>query len=307
MTTPAPASPNPPNLFITHGYLLGASMMWGLSWPVGKYVSHFVTPLHAAMWRFLLASLILLAWLAIQNKGLPRLRPKQWAGIFLAGATGIFCYSYCFMLGLTTTSAVRGSMLIAFTPVLTSSLSAIIFREKVTPTIVLGMLLALLGSLMVVSHGNLFSVFTTALSIGDTLLMACVVSWAVYCLLGKKLMEGMSPLTNITYSSCVGFILLLCAVLYFEPSLGLLSYSSVTLEGLAFLAIGATALAYVWYFKGIAALGAGAASAYGSLVPVFGVISSIVLLHETVEPAIWLGGVLTLSGVALMNYARSRL
>jgi drug/metabolite transporter (DMT)-like permease len=306
MMTMTTLESSPSNSLSTHLYLLGASVLWGLSWPAGKLVSQSVPPLHAAMWRFLIASIILLMWLFIQNKGFPRLRLKQWIGVLLGGATGIFGYAYFFMSGLTTASAARGSLLIAFTPVLTTFLAAIVFREKITQKITIGMLLALLGSLVVVSHGKLSGLLNTPLGIGDTLLMGCVVTWSVYCLLGKKLMEGMSPLTNIAYSSCVGFVLLMMAAITVEPSVNPLSYPASILSSLVFLALGATVLAYVWYFKGIAVLGAGAAAAYGSLVPVFGVLFSIVLLNESVESAVWVGGLLTLGGVALMNYARNQ-
>ena len=73
---------------------------------------------------------------------------------------------------------------------------------------------------------------------------------------------------------------------------------------LAFLAAGATVLAYAWYFEGVAALGAGAAAGYISLVPVFGVVFAALWLGERVDASILVGGPLAVGGMAVMNLAR---
>jgi drug/metabolite transporter (DMT)-like permease len=73
---------------------------------------------------------------------------------------------------------------------------------------------------------------------------------------------------------------------------------------IAFLGLGATVLAYVWYFKGIAQLGAGTAASYISLVPVFGVLSSVLYLGEAVDASLLVGGALAIAGVITMNLAR---
>ena len=73
---------------------------------------------------------------------------------------------------------------------------------------------------------------------------------------------------------------------------------------LAFMALGPTVLSYVWFFRGIAALGAGVASSYISLVPVVGVSSAVLLLGEPLEWSLGVGAAMALSGVVLANRAR---
>jgi drug/metabolite transporter (DMT)-like permease len=73
---------------------------------------------------------------------------------------------------------------------------------------------------------------------------------------------------------------------------------------MAFLAAGATVLAYAWYFEGVSALGAGAASAYITLVPIFGVLFAALLLGERIDTYMALGGCLAVGGLGVMNLAR---
>jgi drug/metabolite transporter (DMT)-like permease len=83
-----------------------------------------------------------------------------------------------------------------------------------------------------------------------------------------------------------------------------LSAPPLVWAAMLFLAAGATVLAYAWYFDGVAALGAGGAAAYISLVPVFGVASSTLLLGEPLEAPLLAGGALAVAGMVVMNRAR---
>jgi drug/metabolite transporter (DMT)-like permease len=122
--------------------------------------------------------------------------------------------------------------------------------------------------------------------------------------MGKKLLQGVPALTATTYTSCAGLALLwLCACL-FEPRQSPWSLGFETHSAIAFLGLGATVLAYVWYFKGVSDLGAGTAASYISLVPVFGVLSSVVYLGEAIDVSLLAGGALAVAGVVTMNLAR---
>ena len=75
---------------------------------------------------------------------------------------------------------------------------------------------------------------------------------------------------------------------------------------LLFLAFGATALAYAWYVDGVKALGAGAASGYITLVPLFGVLISAWLLGEAIDLPMVVGCAMAIGGTAIMNWGRMR-
>jgi len=68
--------------------------------------------------------------------------------------------------------------------------------------------------------------------------------------------------------------------------------------------VASTVVAYAWYFEGVAALGAGAASGYISLVPVFGVLCATLWLNEPLDRSILVGGLLAVGGMVIMNTAR---
>ena len=71
------------------------------------------------------------------------------------------------------------------------------------------------------------------------------------------------------------------------------------------LSLGSTVLAYAWYFDGVKHLGAGNASAYIILIPIFGIIFSAIWLNEQVDSSLFIGGTLAVAGLAIMNRGRS--
>jgi drug/metabolite transporter (DMT)-like permease len=101
--------------------------------------------------------------------------------------------------------------------------------------------------------------------------------------------------------------MLVAAALAFEGPAGfgaVLQAPAGVWGALGFLAAGATVLAYSWYFDGVGALGAGAAAGYITLVPVFGVTLSALMLGERIDASIVVGGLLAIGGMAAMNLGR---
>jgi drug/metabolite transporter (DMT)-like permease len=142
---------------------------------------------------------------------------------------------------------------------------------------------------------------------GELLILGCVVCWVTYTLIGRWLLTGVDALSATAVTSTMGAAMLLVASLVVEGPAGLQSalLGNATAWGaLAFLAFGATALAYAWYFDGVKALGAGAASGYITLVPVIGVALSALWLGESIDASIVLGGGMAVAGTALMNWGR---
>jgi drug/metabolite transporter (DMT)-like permease len=128
-----------------------------------------------------------------------------------------------------------------------------------------------------------------------------------YTLMGRRLLAGIDTLTTTTVTAGAGTALLLGAALAVEGPAALaapLHAPPPVWAALVFLAAGATGLAYAGYFDGVAALGAGGAAAYISLVPVFGVASSALVLGEPLQPSLLAGGALAVAGMAVMNAAR---
>lgn len=292
-----------------HLKLIGMAALWGGSWPCGRVLAQALPPLAAATWRFGIAFVLLVLWMRASG-GFDRLRSlsvRQWTGLGVGGAVGVFGYAMFFMLGLAHVAAGRAALVVTTNPVVTALIAAWWFGERLNWRIGAGMALAAAGALVVMTHGAPWTLFAGSVGYGELLLLGCVATWVAYTLIGRRLLVGIDALTTTTVTAGFGLVMLLAAALVFEGPAAVMSplHAGTTVWAtLGFLAVGATVVAYAWYFEGVAELGAGAAAGYISLVPVFGVLFATLWLGEPVDASIMLGGVLAVVGMAVMNLAR---
>lgn len=291
-----------------HLGLCGMTLLWGLSWPAGRAIAQSLPLLSSSAWRFSLAALVLLAWARLSRGAWPSLSVRQWAGLAAAGAVGVFGYTIFFMYGMRLVEASRAAVVVTTNPVFVTLAAAWLFDEPFNKRIGLGLVLAVLGAATVMTHGQPWALLTGGVGLGEWLLVGCILAWAGYSLMAKRLMVGVDSLTATAVTAAFGCALLWLAALVVDgPAVALDGLSEVTLNQaglLTFMALGPTVLSYVWFFRGIAALGAGVASSYISLVPVVGVSSAVWLLHEPLGWSLAVGGAMALCGVVIANRAR---
>ena len=285
------------------------AVIWGASWPWGRVVAQSMPPLTGAALRFLLAGIALLVWLLSAQGTAPlrRLSGAQWLGLSAAAASGICAYAVFFMYGLQSVAAGRASVVVALNPVLTLLLAAWLFRERLNLGIVLGMLLAVSGALTAITQGHPLEILNGGMGRGELLLLGCVVSWSAYTLLGRKVLKGIDALTATTVAAVLGSLMLLLAAAWIEGVAGWQQVFVAPLKAwvsIAALAFGATTLSYSWYFRGVQHLGVGVAAAYIVLVPIFGILSSALMLGEPLHASLAWGGLLAAGGMMWMNLAR---
>lgn len=293
-----------------HARLAGMAMLWGASWPAGRVIAQAMPPLAAAALRFILASLVLVPWM-YRSGAFAQVRHwplQRWIGMAAAGATGVFGYAAFFLSGLQHLPAGKAALLITLNPVVTLALAVWLFKERINRVIGLGMLLALAGAVTVITHGRPLELLGgQAVGIGELLILGCVACWVGYTLIGRWMLAGVDALSTTTITSCMGAVMLLAASLAVEGPAGFgqaFHSGAKAWAAMAFLVLCATVLSYAWYFDGVKALGAGAASGYITLVPVFGVLFSALLLGETVDAPMLIGGAMAVAGTGLMNWGR---
>ena len=309
-TLPTTSMTRHPSHLSTHLRLLGMAVLWGASWPWGRIVAQAMPPLAASATRFLLACLILIPW-AVYAGGWPALRSlpvKRKLGLGAAAATGVFGYAACFMFALQTVPASKASVVITLNPVVTLLFAVVLFHERLNRWIATGMAFAAAGALIVITHGDPLHILDTGMGRGELILLGCVACWVSYTLIGRVVMSGLDALTATAATSFVGALMLLAASLIFEGPAAWASLIHVRWSVwalLAMLAFASTALAYAWYFDGVKTLGAGAASGYITLVPVFGVLLSGLWLGESMDASLIAGGCIAIAGMFLMHLGRT--
>jgi drug/metabolite transporter (DMT)-like permease len=132
---------------------------------------------------------------------------------------------------------------------------------------------------------------------GELLMCGCVLSWATYTLLARKVLVRVPPLVATAYSTLAGMLVLVACAM---PFVSVQKLAAIPLEVWAagiFLGLFGTTISFTWFMDGVSTLGATRAGQFINLVPVFAVALSMLVLGERPSPLSLLGGLLVVGGL----------
>ncbi len=279
--------------------LLAVSCVWGGTFIATRVAAQYLEPFSGAFLRFAFASLGLVALMLLRKRAWPRLDRRAWMLHIVLALSGIIAYNFFFFAALKILPASRASLLVALNPVLVLFATSLVFGEKLRWMQVLGGLISLFGAVVVIARGDLAQLFDQ-FGLGEALALGCPATWAVYTLVNRQISTAQTPLVTTTLVCLIGTAGLLPLALW--EGLPLASLPAAVWSALAYLGLMGTVLGFIWYTEGIRAIGTTRTAIFNNLVPVFGVLFSVLLLHETIHPAAIGGGLLVLLGVGLINF-----
>ena len=283
--------------------LITVPAIWGGTFVAGKIVVATLTPLMGSFARYVVACVALLVAAVVLEGGLPRLTARQWLATFVLGLFGVFAYNLFFMGALTRLPASRAALIIALNPAITMAISAVVLGERLSARRWAGVALALFGVAVVVSRGDFSSFASGGVGAGELLMFAAVTSWALYTILGRKVLGGLSPLAATNYAALWGTVLLGAVAAPQFDTLHPSQFDARLILSLLYLGVLGTALAFVWYYMSVKKVGASSASIFNNLVPVFGVAISVLVLGEALLPSMLIGGAIAIAGVMMVSRA----
>lgn len=280
---------------------LSAACLWGGMYVVSKASFGAIPPITLGLFRLLIGGIAL--WAVLQAS--KHWRPQQahftrQEKLFLPviGMT-ITATLITQFVGTELATAHEGALLTTITPVFIVPCAWLFLRERPHWRVVAGMLVALLGVLLVVGiaepHGQAFSL------VGDALLIISGLCWALFTVLGAPLVRTSSALVVSTYGTLWGIVFLLPFVAWELLLHPLHSLPLSAVGSILYLGIGATALAWFLWYKGVERLPTGVAAIFFFAQPLVGGLLSAVFLHEELGLSFWLGGCVLAVGILLVS------
>ena len=292
--------PSTSRLIQVYASLIMLAVIWGNAFVAIRHAIRFMSPVELAAARFLPVVILLGGWLLLCDRaGSWRMLREDWRKILYMAFAGVAVYHIALNTGEKRVPAGTASLIIALSPAVAAILSAIFFRERITPLKVIGLIVSFAGLLIVVMFGE--GVRFDLRDLGYYLLVllsACV--WGSYGVVGQSLLDKYPQMrVTATCLTLAGIPLVLLAPLDFWTR-----FASLPLDvwgAVVFLSLLCTVLAYIIWLNGIRYLGAARVQSFNYLVPLFAVLSGIVLLHERLTSGQIVGGLLIVAGVIAIN------
>lgn len=276
-----------------------AMLFWGCSAVFMRTLALSLSPENSLAMRYVLLSAISVAglmWL-----GTWRIPLRDWPRFLVAGVLGMAGYNWFVNAGFELVPAGIGTLVTMIEPLMIAMLAAMLLGEKLTRFVLMGVVMAIAGS-VVLFWPDLTSTAPSTVSVrGIVYLLICCVGWAIYTIVTKPLLARYDSFTVTAATMLIAAPIMIGAASEPLPVLAarldLRQWFEVVY--LVFAAgIGGTML---WNY-GAKHLSSTAAGTFLYLIPVIAVAAGALVLGEPVTLYIVAGGLLMLSGVAAAQF-----
>jgi drug/metabolite transporter (DMT)-like permease len=290
---------------------LVAIAIWGASFVATKVVLRELSPVPIIIVRFALGIIVLTAIVRLKREweqshsALALAKSRDWGWFLLLGFNGIFVHQLLQVNGLASTSATNTGWMVALIPGFTALLARLFMQEAFGLARITGLMLALIGTLLVVSRGEIGSgVIGLPATRGDLLVFLGAINWAIFSVLSKRVLANYSPAFAMTVTMSLGWLMLLPL---FILSTGWRELPALSVEGwlaLLFLGLLSSGVAYIFWYDALDAASAGQVASFLYLEPLITLVIAMLILNEIPTMTTLVGGGLILAGVWLVNQYR---
>jgi drug/metabolite transporter (DMT)-like permease len=283
-----------------------AAILWGGSIVGQKIALGFFSVVETSLLRGVGALLILIPlwWWQEGSRVHFSVRDRM---IILFLGLGVLGNHLLTLFGLRYISAAAAGVIIGASPALTALLSSLLIRDVPFRTVAGGCVLSFGGVALVSGFGSEAPTGSHPW-LGGMLVLLGLVSWALYTIGGRRIMDRLSPLT-VNWTTLAISLLFQFPLLWTDRRMLAMGVEGIPLTGwlaLGYLVVFATAIGQQAWLYGVQGVGPSRAGVFVNLIPVSALLLSAVVLGETIGLKEVAGIVLILAGVWLVGWQSSR-
>lgn len=296
-----------PTAFTAYAALTTSALVWGGSIVGQKLALGAFSAVETSILRGVgaLAILIPLWWWTEGARATLTLRDLKFLSLLGLGVLGNHLLT---LFGLRYIGASTAGVIIGASPAITALLSSLLVRDIPFRTVAGGCALSFAGVALVSGVGG-DAPSGESPWLGGLLVLFGLISWALYSIGGREVMERLSPLT-VNWTTLLISLLLQIPLLWTDRKLLVTGVDVVPISGwlaLLYLIVFATALGQQAWLYGVKGVGPSRAGVFVNLIPVSALLLSAVILGEAIGMREIAGIVLILAGVWLVGWQSARL
>lgn len=282
-----------------HFFLFIVNLFYGAGFSVSKIaMPQFIQPFAFILIRVstVTAMFFVLHYFWLKEK----VERKDMLMLALSAMFGVVINQEMFFAGLNITTPINAALIMIMTPILVFVISFFLAHEEVTWQKILGLLLAALGALIIMS-GKGFN-FSSKTVVGDLFILINATSYAIYLVIVRPLMKKYHPLTVIKW---VFFFGLLPVALIGAKQFAQIQWHTFTTAAwfsVAFTVVCTTFFAYLLNMLALREVNSSVVGAYIYLQPILATIISMLLGKDTLSMEKIISAFLIFTGVFLVSF-----
>ncbi len=287
------------------GYLcvITAALMWGSSGTTGKALFNGgMTPFELVQIRVTVSTVVLAVVFVMFFRSLFRIRPKDLWYFLLLGGVIMALVQVTYFIAISKIQVAAAIFLQYLAPVMIAFFSIVFWKECLTLTKFLALVLSLAGCYLIIGGYSLHLLKMNQLGIIAGITSAFC--FAVYTLVGEKGMHRYSPWTVLFYS------LLFATITWhicYPPFQYFRSDFTFAQWGLIFyVSIVGTLLPFGLFFVGVNYVRSTRASITATVEPISAGLFAYLFIGESLQPLQMAGGLMVVGAIAVLQMKREQ-
>ncbi|MGD1885524.1 MAG: DMT family transporter [Cohaesibacteraceae bacterium] len=280
-------------------------LFWAGNTIAGKLASGVIPPFTLTFMRWLIVAII--AYI-IARPHLEEHREtikRHWPILFLMGLLGFSLFNTSLYTALTYTTALNVAIVQSAFPAVIIFLMFSVYRERITAVQGLGVLIASIGVVFTAAQGSLDRLIALEFNRGDIIMVLGVFLFSIYSILLRK--KPKLPWQVFLLMLAIGALLGSIPLLVIDLAAG--RYPAAdwrTVALMTYVVLFPSFVSQVFWVRGVELIGAGRASLFINLIPVFGALLAVVILGEVFQTYHAVGLVCVVGGIFLAEWAGRR-
>jgi len=281
-----------------------AMLCWAGNWVVGRAIHEQIPPFTLNFWRWTASLLLILpvSWISLREQWPLLLRHWKW--VLPMGAIAATIFQSMVYIGLQSTTALNGALIVALVPVVVVMIAAAILGDRIGSRQGLGIVISLAGAVVVIVRGELSVLRTLSFNPGDLWILAAVPVWSLYTVLLKRWPAGLHRMSFLAAIALIGVVLQFPFYAWEWATGRHMLVTPESIAAIAYVALFASFLAFVFYNTAMDRTTPAVAGLFHHLHPAFTAVLGMVFLGERMGWHHALGVAFIVLGLYLTTAAR---
>ena len=282
--------------------LILTTLFWSGNFIVGKAASIYqIPPFSLNFYRWLFAFLILLPFTFKEILSRKKYILDNISFFIILGITSITIFNSIVYYSLYYTQVISGVLMISTIPVWIMFIASILKIEKTNLFQIIGVILSLTGVMFIITKADIELIKSLDFNKGDLSMVVAMFAWATYSALLRKKTYEISQIALLEIIIICGLVFLI-PIYFIEMSSGnLIILGKPFILTLTYVVLFPGILAFLFWIKGIAIIGANRAGVFLHLMPIFGALMAMVIFKEKFMFYHSLGAIFIIAGIILSN------
>ncbi len=284
--------------------LVATSIIWGTTWVASKIAVQKVPGLQVSYIRQFIAGTLFLIFYFIKGEKLPTLQQFRWLvtlSIFMfVLANGLSTWSVKYM------SSGLAALIGALYPLFVAIIEMVFLSKRNnSPLTFVGLIIGI-GGVAVVFYESAFHQQPDGYTFGILLGVIAMLSWSIGTILIARNKYQMNPYYAVAWQMFIGSFLIFLLASITHNRIPVSDIPFETWASIAYLIIMGSLIAFVAFIYTVKYLKPTLASLYAYINPIVAMITGAILLQEALTLNLFIGALITLTGVYLVNYSMKK-